>query len=145
MINPAQKHFLVSTMVLFLITSHLSIIAGSEQPTKPTIAVAEFEGQELSKTEMQGISEFIRTGLVNTDLFNVVDRRDMDRILEEQKFQVSGCTTQDCVIKMGKLLNVQKIVTGKIIKMGGEYYVTANVLDVETGKISISERMTSPG
>ncbi|MBU2568225.1 MAG: SUMF1/EgtB/PvdO family nonheme iron enzyme [Elusimicrobia bacterium] len=120
-------------------------LIASEKTVKPTIAVAEFEGQGLSASELLGISEFVRTGLINTELFNMVDRRNMEQILQEQKFQISGCTTEECAVKMGQLLNVQKIVTGKVIKLGGKFYITANIIDVETGRIAISERLDATG
>ncbi len=127
---------------LFAVMLFFSVFLSAEQ--KQTLAVAEFEGKSLSMSELSGISEFIRAGLVNTELFNVVDRKNMEAILEEQKFQISGCMSEECAVKMGKFLNVQKMVTGKVIKIGEIFYITANVIDVETGKIVISQRVDSP-
>ena len=56
----------------------------------------------------------------------------------EQKFQNNGCTTRKCALEMGKLLNVKKIIVGSFSKLLGTYYIVANVVDVETSKISAS-------
>ena len=65
----------------------------------------------------------------------------MDRILVEQSFQSSGCTDSECAVKMGKLLNVQKMIIGSLTKFGNYYYISASVIDVETGKIDCSEKV----
>ncbi|MEW6040236.1 MAG: hypothetical protein AB1633_01815, partial [Elusimicrobiota bacterium] len=54
---------------------------------------------------------------------------------------ISGCTNQDCAVKMGKLLNVRKIVIGNLSNFAGIFYITCSVVDVETGKITNSERI----
>lgn len=68
----------------------------------------------------------------------------MSMILEEQAFQMTGCTTQECAVKMGELLNVQKIVIGILTKLADVYFVTISIIDVETGEIQFSEREKSP-
>ena len=38
----------------------------------------------------------------------------MEQILVEQGFQQSGCTTNECMVEVGKLIGVEKIVSGSI-------------------------------
>ena len=133
---------------VFTVFALIFVLAGfptaTESSAKSTIAVAEFDGQDLSASEIAGVTDFVRTGLVKTNSFDIVDRRNMEAILKEHEFQQSGCTSQECTIKMGKLLNVQKMVTGAIVQLDYEYIITANVIDIETGKIVVSERINSP-
>jgi len=110
---------------------------------KLNIAVAEFEGRNVSAMDATVVSDLLRTGLVNTEKFNVVDRANMQQILAEQKFQITGCTSQECAVQMGKLLNVQLIVTGAVTKLGGLYVVTAGMVEVGTSKIIKSGKVTS--
>ena len=102
------------------------------------VAVAEFIGKNVSQADASIVADFLRTGLVNTGLFNVMDRNNMDTVLAEQKFQNSGCTGQECAAEMGKLLNVKRILVGSLSKLLDTYYITVNVVDVETGKITAS-------
>ena len=67
-----------------------------------------------------------------------MDRNNMDTVLAEQKFQNSGCTEQECAVEMGKLLNVKQMLVGSLSKLLDTYYITVNVVDVETGKITAS-------
>jgi hypothetical protein len=105
------------------------------------IAVAEFSGRNVSSMEAAIVSDFLRGELVKTEQFNMLDRQNMETLLNEQKFSnVSGCTTEECAVQMGKLLNVKKIITGSLSKLLDKYYITVNVLDVESGKIEYADK-----
>jgi len=102
------------------------------------LAVAEFIGKNVSQADASIVADFLRTELVNTGMFNVMDRTNMDTVLAEQKFQNSGCTEQECAVEMGKLLNVGQMIVGSLSKLVDSYYITVNLIDVETGKIVAS-------
>lgn len=104
------------------------------------IAVAEFSGRNVSSMEAAIISDFLRAELVNTEQFTVLDRQNMETVLSEHKFQLTGCTTEECAVQMGKLLGVKKMVTGNLAKLLDKFYVVINILDVETGKIEYADK-----
>jgi uncharacterized protein YegP (UPF0339 family) len=106
------------------------------------VAVNDFEGKNVSAVDAGVVADFIRTELVKREIFNVLERSNMETILGEQKFQISGCTTEDCAIKMGKLLNVHKIIIGKLTLFQGIYHILVNIVDVETAKIDFSDKVT---
>jgi hypothetical protein len=62
----------------------------------------------------------------------------MNKILKEQKFQMSGCVAQECKVEAGQVLGVGKIVTGSVGIVGKTYYLTLQLINVQTGKIEIS-------
>jgi hypothetical protein len=62
----------------------------------------------------------------------------MDDILGEQGFQQTGCTTTECAVEMGRLLNVQKMISGTIGKLGKTYTIDLSLIDVQTGAIEKS-------
>ncbi|MFH1416208.1 MAG: CsgG/HfaB family protein [Elusimicrobiota bacterium] len=128
-------------LIILLILTHINLTyAIPKENDISNIAIAEFEAKNVSAMDASAISDFVRTAFVNSKLFKVLDRINMSAILEEQKFQMSGCTTQECAVKMGKILNVQKIIIGNLTKLADLYFITASVIDVETGQILISER-----
>ena len=59
----------------------------------------------------------------------------MKSILKEQGFQQSGCTTNECIVEVGRLIGVEQIAGGSISKIGSTYSVSARIVSVETGKI----------
>lgn len=108
---------------------------------KLNIAIAEFEGRNVSAMDAVTVSNLLRTEIVKSEKFNVVDRNNMEQILAEQAFQLTGCTTQECAVKMGKLLNVSKIIVGNVTKFGKIYIINTSMIDVETGRILRSEKV----
>ncbi len=133
-----MKKIILITISLFLGSN---VFAGQE--SKINIAVAEFGSRDVSAMDANSISDFFRTEMVNTNLFNVLERSNMEKILEEQQFQLTGCTEQECAVQMGKLLNVEKIIIGTVSKFDLYYYITARVIDIETGEITVSEKIRS--
>ncbi|MFH1958466.1 MAG: ankyrin repeat domain-containing protein [bacterium] len=109
------------------------------QPGGKNIAVANFESTPpLSASDAVFITNFFRRAMVNSKIFNVLDRNNMDKILAEQGFQQTGCTTEDCAVQMGKLLNVHLIVIGSCGKLVSRYILTVDIIDVETSEIVAS-------
>ncbi len=99
------------------------------------IAVVEFEGKNISQAEASILTDRLRNELFRTDAFQVIEREMVEQILSEQDFQLSGCTTNECLVEVGKLVGVGIIVGGSIGKVGNVFTVSARLVDVETGKL----------
>ena len=102
------------------------------------IAVIDFEGKGISQTEASALTDRLRTELYNGEYFVVVERGMMEEILTEQGFQQSGCTTNECIVEVGRLVGVDRIVGGSISKVGNLFSVSARVVSVESGEIFTS-------
>ena len=102
---------------------------------KINIAVLDLNGTGINEDEVLFLSNRLRTELFETGKFNVLEREQMNAILNEQGFQQSGCTTIDCAVEIGQLLNVQQMVGGSIGKIEDIYSITLRVIDVQTGAI----------
>jgi len=66
---------------------------------------------------------------------DVVERRKLEAIEQEFKFQMTGMVSDDTLVSIGHFLGAQVIVTGEIKPLGSNYQFTAKVLDVETARI----------
>ncbi len=99
------------------------------------LAVLELEVGGISNFEGKAITERLRTEIFKTKKFHVMERNKMNDILKEQGFQLSGCTTVDCIVEAGKLIGVQQMVAGNISKIGNLYSINIRLIDVETGRI----------
>jgi len=110
---------------------------------KINIAVTDFEARApLSQSETAFISDFVRSDLVKNGRFNVVEKNSMDKILAEQGFQNSGCSSADCAVAMGKILNVKTIIVGSCGKLLKKYVITLNAVEVESSKIVYSDNIS---
>jgi hypothetical protein len=121
-----MKNLIIS---LFLITSNIY------PQTKLNIAVLDLEGTNISATNLTGFSNRLRTELFKTNAFNVFERNKMNKILEEQGFQLSGCTSNKCAVEIGKIIGVKKIIVGNVDKVGSIYSLNIRMVDIETGQI----------
>lgn len=106
-----------------------------------TIAVMDFTAANASTSEAVAVSGFVRNSVVRSATYTVVDKKNMDRILQEQAFQQTGCTSQECAVKLGKLLNVKKMIVGEYTLLGGTRFLTASLVDVESGRIERSGKV----
>ena len=103
------------------------------------IAVVDFEARGVPVYEAQIIAERVRAELVQSGLFKVMERGQMESILKEQGFAQSGaCTDASCVVQMGQLLSVNQIVTGSVGKLGGMYTLNVKLVDVASGEIILT-------
>jgi hypothetical protein len=69
----------------------------------------------------------------------------MEKILNEQAFQMTGAVDEAYMVKVGRIAGVSRIVSGNIVMIAkGTYAVSAKMVDVESGSIlaSASEKRT---
>ncbi len=99
------------------------------------VAVINFEALGLSQVEGAALTDRFRSELFKTGKFTVLERDKMDEILVEQGLQQTGCTSSECLVEMGKLLNVHQIFAGSVSQFGNIFSVTVRLVDIQTGKI----------
>ena len=100
-----------------------------------TIAVLDFDGDGVSKSETRTLTNRLRDEMFKTGVYIVLDRGTMDDVLKEQQFSLSGCVTSECAVEIGNMLGVQKMIGGSIGKVGNIYTISARIIDVATGKV----------
>ena len=103
------------------------------------IGVAELSAQNVSAGDAAVIADMLRAELVKSGAFNVVEKSNMDKVLNEQAFQKTGCTSEECAVKLGKLLNLQKMIVGSFGKLIDRYIVSIRMVNVETGQIEFAD------
>ena len=106
------------------------------------IAVSDFVAHEVSAMDASTIADFLRTELINSQSFTVLERSNMSLILAEQHFQQTGCTTNECAVQMGKILNIEKILIGSFSKLLNVYSINVRLVDIETGVAVMAETVS---
>jgi TolB-like protein len=144
--------FFAVTMSIFLYTCTSS--SSPQPPQGPTLdetiqQAAEKIGNNLKSNVKVAMLNFTSTSiafseyvldelggaLVNTKRVSVVDRRELDLIRQEEKFQLSGEVSDESMVSIGKKLGAQMIVSGSLRNMGEENRFTARILNVETAQV----------
>ncbi|MBN2011827.1 hypothetical protein JW960_21040 [candidate division KSB1 bacterium] len=120
-------------LLTLLLLLSVSIVPQSHGQT--SLAVTEFRYIGVSDNEAVVLTERLRSELFGTNSFKIVEREMMNEILSEQGFQQSGCVSDECMVKMGKLIGVGQIVGGTISRLQGIYTISARLVSVESGEI----------
>jgi len=112
----------------FLLVGLTSTLAAQQPAAKRRIAVLDFDyatvhawvvdlfgsDQDIGK----GIADMLVTNLVRNGSYSVIERKQLDRILQEQNFQQSGRADPASAVKLARLLGVDAIVIGSITQFG---------------------------
>ena len=110
---------------------------------KDRIAVLDLKTVNLPSEKSRIVSELIRTDLINTNKFTVIERSQVDMIFKEHGFSSTGVTDDSSAARIGKLLAAQKILIGTVMKLGESIVVTCRVVDVERGIADSSAKVSA--
>ncbi|MCK4644610.1 hypothetical protein KAU32_13365 [bacterium] len=111
---------------------------GTQTKEKLLVAILDFEANNIELTDARIITNFIRQDMINSGYFTVLERGAIEDIMEEVKFQQTGCASAECAVEIGKILAVEKMVVGTVSKLGKKYFLTIRMVDVESSKISFA-------
>lgn len=101
------------------------------QPKATRIAIMDFMPKGISPSLALDISEMIRAEMKKNGKYKVIERTQMNELLK--RFQQIECTIVPCAIKVARLLSVQKIMIGSVMKMGATIAISGSLVDAEKG------------
>ncbi|MCH8838789.1 MAG: DUF2380 domain-containing protein [Candidatus Marinimicrobia bacterium] len=131
--SPPIRAGLVPAVIAFLTLPMLLL-----SQDKQTLAVLDFESRGISAVEAASLTDRLRTSLVRIGKVTVVERGQMQQVLQEQDFQLAGCTSDECAVEVGQILGVNTVVAGSIGKVGSTYSIDIRTIDVGSGEITHS-------
>lgn len=111
--------------------------------TAQTVAVFDFACDDESFNDKVAImTDLLSHQLVQDGNVTLVERKNLDYVKQELNFQMEGWTDSATVKEIGKMLNADCIIIGNILTITSPSYITARMIEVETGKILHSAKMT---
>ena len=132
---------LISLIILLIATS--ASFSAEKQNVKRVesyIAVLDLEAVgKVDKDVVRPLTDSVRREIVKSDKYEVMDRGNMGKILKEQAFQMTGCTSKGCAVEAGQLLGVGKIVVGSVSMVGKTYLLSLSLVNVGSGKVELDE------
>jgi len=127
------------SIIVIILLSFSSLFAQTQ------IAVIDFEGLGVATNDAKALTNRLMIEMHRTNKFIVLEREMLDKIIEEQKFQLSGCNSDQCLVELGKIANVHQILAGSISRVGDVYSISARLISVETGEVVTSGLYDSEG
>ncbi|MBN1638849.1 MAG: hypothetical protein JW866_07770 [Ignavibacteriales bacterium] len=88
--------------------------------------------------------KFLQVLLQNKE-YKVVERSEIDKVLDELGFQQTGCTDNSCAISIGKILNAERVFLGNINNVNEMIVLIVKEINVQTGEILKTYETTCKG
>ncbi len=76
--------------------------------------------------------------------FIVEERLHLNEVIQEQSLAQSGFFSEEQIVELGKVQKVDGLVVGQGMRLGGSIYISARLVNVETGTIQSSGSIQIP-
>jgi TolB-like protein len=110
------------------------------ETVKPRVGVLDFSANNISQSDARTVGELFTSELVLSNIYDVVDRKNIEALMAEMEFQLSGCTDSSCAVQIGQILSLDYMMYGSINKLGETYIINVNMINVATAQIVGSSR-----
>lgn len=128
----------LTTILILLIT--MNTLGG--QSMSPTMAVMNIDNTdaeaELSPSQLAGLT---RIEVTKYNQFEVLDQYDIAYLFKESEFDYEGCYGKICLAKAGKVLNVDKVLSGSVESFDKSIVITLRQVDVKSESIEKTQVM----
>jgi len=135
------------------VLSLVPVLLGAQQrnqDTRPGIAVLPFsnggsygQGKEDFEALERGIAGMMISELSQNPAARVVERQEIQRLVDEQNLGAQGRVDPQTAAKLGKLVGARYMVMGTFVDFYGDFRVDVRLINTETGEVvkTESERM----
>lgn len=131
--KPIRKNKMKKRFTLFFLVSILTHISIFSQNN--VVTIVPFVGQGISQGDADTFTEMFISEYARVTKSDIADRSNFDGILTQHKFQLSEWSNDDKVAKLGKAMNAEKIICGRLSAFGYSITFTARILDVNSTKV----------
>ena len=115
------------------------------QDFRQTVAVIDFDPSGISQLEATSLTNRFRTAVGDVGAMRLVERGMMEEVLQEQGFQQTGCTSEECAVEVGQLLGVQNMIGGSIGRVGETFTIDVRMISVQSGISLMTKQKTYAG
>ncbi|HJQ67043.1 MAG TPA: CsgG/HfaB family protein [Gemmatimonadales bacterium] len=129
------------------LTAGLSVLVAQGQDTRPGIAVFAFSnggsyGQQKEDYDAleRGMAGMLISELGANPALRVVERENIQRLVDEQNLGSSGRVDAQSAARIGKLVGARYAIMGSFIDLYGDFRVDVRVVNVETSEIIKTEK-----
>jgi TolB-like protein len=136
-------------LAILLIAFAVGCCWAAEEPAgKRTLAVLDFENNSLKDQAgmeplRKGLADMFITELSKVQQFQIVERADLQKIIDEMKLGQSGMIESSAAQEVGKMLGAQNLILGSYMMMlDGKLRIDARLVEVESGRTLMAEEET---
>jgi curli biogenesis system outer membrane secretion channel CsgG len=89
----------------------------------------------------QMITEIFTTAFMQSELFTVVERQQLKKVLNEHELNQSGIMNPETAEALGNITGLKVLVTGSISQIGNNQRIDARAIDLSTGQVLVADRL----
>ncbi len=123
----------------FKITIIRRIPKALQMRERMSLTIVPFEQKGIVSESSLSLHDSLISSLVNQNRFQVVDRDQLDKILQEQKISRTRLVDRDTALMLGKLVAARSVIVGSIIESRKGIEIVARMIDTETSMIIETE------
>lgn len=115
-----------------------SVVQTQASTSRPRIAVFAFEEQNAemeNHTFGTSLAEMLITALHQTEKFDVIERSQLNKILEEQALSQTGALEEETAVAVGQIMGLNAVVVGNISRLNRKLEADSRLVDLISGKI----------
>ena len=131
-----MKEIVISAILGILISLPGVAIGGEDSATVYPAAVFPFQERGAGvKGYGEKVSDILFASLVTNPELYLVDRAEIQKVLEEHELNLSGMVTPGQATQIGQLTGAKILVTGSVIEADKTLYVVAKIIGTETSRV----------
>ena len=134
--------FVKSFALLAALTVAVPSLAAAQGGSKPTVAVLPFYNSAIGAANAElaplskGVADLLIGELAANPGLRVVERDQIQKVLDEQKLSSDGKVDNETAVKVGKLVGAHYMVTGTFVTdRSGRMRFASRVFNTETGLV----------
>ncbi|MFH2071191.1 MAG: CsgG/HfaB family protein [Elusimicrobiota bacterium] len=125
-------------VILLLFLSHCTLSYGTKLPDNIVLSVMYFDNASKSHDfdwMRKGIADMVISDLSKIKKIKVVQRENLQKVLEEQKLALTGIISEDSAVKAGNILGANVILLGSFIVFNNEIRIDGQLIDIKTSEV----------
>jgi TolB-like protein len=123
----------------------LKRLPGDHRDQRFAVVTFEAVGQEaIDRSLGVVVTDLVVTDLARDHRLGLVERAQLNKIMDEMALQQSGAVDDKQAVEIGKLSGARALILGRVADAGEDFIVSARAVDAESGTVLVAEDVKVP-
>ncbi len=130
-----NRYFILTVLFLGFSFFELSYLFAGEEPGKTSMVIVPLDAKDIPSYVPMIVERLLAAKIDKTDAFFLFDREAFDKLLTSNDITLPKNITEEIAEKIGRELEVNHVLYGRVSEVNSEYVIQTKVLDTETGSV----------
>lgn len=112
--------------------------------SEKTLAIFSFKANNTPASFEIILKDMFEVALYKTKYFKILERAQINMILQEHGLEMGGCTDQSCAVEFGKILSADLAAYGSISKFD-KYSINFKVINIHNSELVFTDTIEAAG